>query len=116
MRPSILRWPAWNNGQHSRSGSGYGVKVPIEDRAAYFNRSWKTVTLVLPLEDGSREVQLNVAKASFWSDVCRELISAEIGKWLIARGLAPWPDRKPPKMEVVPEGPSRFAVKRAVAG
>ena len=83
MKSTILVWPAWNNGQHRSSGAGYGVKVPIENRAAYFDPSWEAVTVILPVGDGTREVRVNVAKASFWTHSCRELISAEIGKWLI---------------------------------
>jgi hypothetical protein len=74
------------------------------------------VTIVLPLEKGTRAAEVNIAKASFWTEACREVISAEIGKWLIARGLAPWPDRRPPRLEVIPDGVRRFAVKRVLPG
>ena len=106
-----LVWTVWNNGQHRASGAGYGLRVPRADRDAYFDRSWTSVTVILPLDESTQAVEVNIAKASFWKEACRELISIEIGKWLIARRLAPWPDRRPPRLEVVPDGDRRFVVK-----
>jgi hypothetical protein len=114
-KPTTLVWAAWNNGQHRASGAGYGLKVPREDRDAYFHRSWTSVTVILPVDEGTQVVEVNIAKASFWTEACRELISVEIGKWLIARGLAPWPDRRPPRLVVVQDAVRRFVVNRVLA-
>jgi hypothetical protein len=103
-KSTTLVWTAWNNGQHRLSGAGYGIKVPREDRDVWFQPSWTTVTVILPVHEGGQAVEVNIAKASFWTEACRELISIEIGKWLIARGVAPWPAGRPPRLEVVPEG------------
>lgn len=68
---------AWNNGQHHASGAGYGFKVARTDRDRFFETSWESVILVLP---NGIEIDVNIAKDSFWSDSCRELISKGIGQ------------------------------------
>lgn len=57
-----MKVTAWNNGQHSKNGAGYGVRLSTEDRDREFKRSWDTVTI--ELEDGG-EIQVNVDKESF---------------------------------------------------
>jgi len=96
---------AWNNGAHHASGAGYGLKVKAADRDAYFRRHWRTATIELP--NGVCPV-LNIDKASFWSLSCRELISRDIGRWLLQTGLAPWPADKPPKLIMEPATGGRF--------
>lgn len=110
-----LTWTAWNNGTHLKSGAGYGFKVPIPDRDRFFERRWRSVILELPAVTGHTETEVNVAKASFWSDSCHELISRDIGKWLRANGLATWRLSQPPKVRVELVGERRFRVKR-IAG
>lgn len=102
-----MRWTAWNNGSHATSGAGYGLKVPASDRDQRFDRRWKTVVVELP--DGN-EVEVNVAKASFWS-TCRELIHRDIGRWLRASGRAPWQSGSPPSVSVEVAGARRFRVR-----
>jgi hypothetical protein len=97
---------AWNNGQHHRTGAGYGFKLRVEDRDKYFKRSWSTVFVSLP--GVSDEVELNIAKSSFWGGTCRELISREFGQWLIQRGYAPWDSGVPPKFQLVPTRDNHF--------
>ena len=104
-----MKVTAWNNGQYSETGAGYGVKLSVEDRDREFNRSWKTVTLEL---EGGGSIQVNVAKKSFWSESCRELIHAEIGRWMLAHGLAPWPKGDPPKLQLVSTGDAKFKLCR----
>ena len=36
---------------------------------------------------------------SFWGPQCREVISRDIGRWLIDQDHAPWPDSQPPPTE-----------------
>jgi hypothetical protein len=93
---------AWNNGQHLTSGAGYGLKISISDRDKYFRREWQTIFLLL--ENQANPIEVNVAKPSFWSPVCRELIHAEIGRWMLQNSLAPWPKGKPPKLVLEPTG------------
>lgn len=105
-----MTWVAWNNGRHHASGAGYGLKIPVTDRDAFFRRDWNSVVLELPSLDGTTNVDLNVAKPSFWNSTCHEVISKEIGLWLREQGLAPWPAGKPPKLRVTARGERRFRV------
>lgn len=95
---------AWNNGKHHESGAGYGFKITASDRDRYFQKSWKSVIVVLP---GDEEVEVNVAKASFWTGTCRELINQRLGNWLIENGHAPWPKGQPPIFHLTVKG-NRF--------
>ena len=61
---------------------------------------------------GSCFDEVNVGKKSFWNLGCGELIHREIGQWLRANRLVPWPYRRPPKLLLVPvEGP-RFRLQK----
>lgn len=100
---------AWNNSEHHTSGGGYGVRVNAEDRADFFERNWKTVQI--NMEGSSAWIEMNVAKKSFWRKDCGELISKEIGKWLIKNGLAPWEKGSPPKLKLEPDE-KRFRLSR----
>ena len=104
-------WTAWNNGSHHSTGAGYGLKVPIADRDAHLDRSWKYIKLDLPSDAGTETIQVSIDKPSFWDETCRELISKQIGIWLIEFRLAPWPRGKPPKFEVELVGPGHFALR-----
>ena len=83
----------WNNGHRHASGAGYGIKITMQDREQFFNRSWQSV--MLHLNDYSIPIEVNVAKASFWNKTCGELIKKDIGIWLIqndcALGTLGWP-------------------------
>ena len=74
------------------------VKRAADDRDRYFRRDWETIEL--ELAGYARVVKVNVAKPSFWNFSCRELIHAEIGRWLIDNGLSPWNRGKPPKLSL----------------
>ena len=97
---------AWNNGQRHRTGAGYGFKLSAEDRDRHFKKIWPTVFVSLP--GVTQEVEVNIAKSSFWGRTCRELISRDFGQWLIARHYAPWASGNPPKFELVPIGGNHF--------
>lgn len=105
-----MRVTAWNNGKHSKSGSGYGFKISISDRDRFFNREWKIISL--RFEDSNKEIDINIDKVSFWSKICRELISKEIGKWLIVNGFAPWPKGYPPKFRLIPIRDNKFSLSK----
>lgn len=89
---------AWNNGSHFNNGNGYGIKISSKDRDQYFRREWRVI--ILELEGEEKNVEVNIAKDSFWNSTCRELISVRIGKWLIKKGFAPWPTGQPPELEL----------------
>lgn len=103
-------WTAWNNGEYNPSGVGYGFRITYENRIKYFQRTWKSVIVILPAEDNNIEVTVNVDKKTFWSPSCGELISKEIGNWLIKRGLFRWPKGQPPKLKVAIDGDIRFKI------
>jgi hypothetical protein len=97
-----MKATGWSNGRPTQTGSGYGLKLSADDRNQHFRRGWSFVTirigdelLTVPLSDG------------FWHD-CIELRSRDIGEYLLRRGLAPWPKRRPPTLELVPEGGAIF--------
>lgn len=108
MSMPVAEVTAWNNGQHCRSGAGYGLKLAAGDRDRLFDRAWKGVVLKLP--GGRDEISVNIAKLSFWDASCSELIHKEIGRWLLDAGLAPWPYRHPPKFDLERVGERQFRV------
>ena len=103
---------AWNSGKHHTSGAGYGLKIGIVDRDRYLDPTWKTVFLYL--EGNSHPVEINITKQSFWGPTCREFINKEIGVWLRANNLAPWPKSKPPKLSMEVLGNREFKVLKPV--
>lgn len=88
---------AWNNGSSRQTGSGYGLKVRLEDRDKEFRHEWNSVLIMLP---NGKKVTVNINKDSFWGRACRELISKDIGAWLIENGFAPWAKGHPPKFSL----------------
>jgi hypothetical protein len=99
----------WNNGSHSATGAGYGLRIAREDRDRYFNEAWGHAVFDLA---GEAEATTRLS-ASFWRS-CTELRSAELGRWMRRHGIAPWPKGRPPQFEVRPVGGNRFTV--AVVG
>ena len=97
---------AWNNGSHQASGAGYGIKLTPRDRDMYFRKP----EVFLNLEGRAGDIPVNTDKQSFWNDTCRELISKEIGLWLIDNGKAPWEKGRPPKLQLEPAGKRTFKV------
>ena len=102
---------AWSNGQPSATGSGLDLSVSHADRDRFFKPHWTTVTIELPRKETSNAVQVNVGKPSFWHK-CPELISKEIGIWLMEEGFAPWPPGKPPRFNLVQSAEASFRVER----
>jgi len=78
------------------------------DRDLHFQPSWHSVVVAI---SGSREVEVSISK-SFWRD-CSELRSAEIGRWMLQAGLAPWPAYSPPEFVLEPAGVRRFVLSRS---
>lgn len=115
MATSTFACRAWNNGSWLRSGAGYGIKIPKRERDAIFNPAWKNVILEFPRGNVPQKATVNIAKKSFWTDACRELICKEIGLWLISKGLAPWPKGKPPVLCVEVVRDNHFRVTHAKA-
>ena len=100
----------WNNGDHQKSGAGYGVKLNADDRDRFFKRDWETI--ILEMEGKPDSIKVNVAKPSFWGTKCKELINVEIGRWLIQNRLAPWKKGYPPRLRLIPIKSNRFLLKK----
>ena len=98
----------WNNGHSHASGAGYGIKITMQDRERFFNRSWQTV--ILHLSGNTNPIEVNVAKPSFWNRTCGELISQEIGIWLQRNNIATWPSRRPHRVRMTVIGEREFNV------
>ncbi|MBW8012585.1 MAG: hypothetical protein FVQ83_15325 [Chloroflexi bacterium] len=98
---------AWTNGTHSIKGS-YGFKITIEDRDKYIKQEWDFI--ILELEGEIEPFKVNVKKASFWDDTCRELIKFQIRDWLWRNGHAPWPKGEPPKFDMILISGNKFSV------
>ncbi|WP_434512148.1 hypothetical protein [Desulfitobacterium sp. AusDCA] len=50
---------AWNNGKHSLTGAGYGLKLDEKDRDYFFDKDWTEVILELDGEDDAVLVNIN---------------------------------------------------------
>lgn len=98
----------WSNGSpNNDTGAGYGIRLSPSDRDRWFRQDWSNVTL--HLEDGGK-TQVNVSP-SFWR-CCTELRHKAIGRFLIDRGLAPWPKGSPPRLSLEPMGGRHFRLSR----
>jgi len=100
----------WHNGNPSKTGSGYGLKISIDDRDTYFKKSAKSVVLHLSGQTGT--ISVNTDKSSFWSPICRELVSKDIGAWLIANKMGKWARWSPPKLTMISLGNNEFRLKK----
>ena len=98
----------WNNSHYHASGAGYGLKISFEDRERFFNRDWQNV--ILHLSGYPRPIEANVAKASFWSRTCGELIKKDIGIWLQRNNRARWNNGHPYEVRFTVVGEREFNV------
>ncbi len=105
---------AWNNGAHSRNGSGYGFRVSPEDRDAFFKKEWESI--VLEIEGESEPVEVKVDREAFWSEEGRELHSQELGRWMRKNGLAPWGRGNAPVIALDPIKDNRFHIAKPKSG
>jgi hypothetical protein len=99
---------AWNIGSHNRNGNGYGLKVKIADRDAFFNKEWDVI--LVEIEGEEQPVEIKINKDAFWSEKSQELVSTVLGKWMRKNGLAPWHQGNPPTIELDPIEENRFKI------
>ena len=111
MNEKAFTTTAWNCGTHSKTGAGYGIKIDAGDRDNNFDKTWNQAILLL--EGESKPIMVNTNKKSFWNATCRELISQEIGLWLINNAKAPWPKQHPPKLIMTHIKDNQFEVRFA---
>jgi hypothetical protein len=99
-----MKVSGWSKGSaNNRTGAGYGVRIPYDDRDRYFQRSWGSVEVVL---DDGRIVDISLSE-KFWT-TCPELRSSMIGRWMLDLGVIPWAKGKPPEFDLEPIGDRRF--------
>jgi hypothetical protein len=77
-------------------GKVLGIRIGQENRRRYFIREWKRIEIEI---DG--QAHIFSLPQGFWGRR-PEVQGIEIQNWLIAQGLAPWPKRRTPKVELVP--------------
>jgi hypothetical protein len=91
-----MRVTGWHNGGPERTKpAGYGVRLAKSDCDGYFRQTWPAVTVEL---GNGRKVTVRLT-GTFWT-TCHELRSAEIGRWLLDEGLAPWTRGHPPALNL----------------
>ncbi len=89
---------AWNNGNPDyNSGAGLGLHIFTNYEKNIFGKKFETIDLYYNGELIAKDV--NVTDKN-----CPELISSEIGKWLIDNGWHDWPDGKPYKFKLSQRG------------
>jgi hypothetical protein len=88
-------------------GGTFGIRVSKKDAAEYFSPYWELVQIEI---DG--QIRSFPLHASFWKS-CPEFRGGRIQEWLLKSGLAPWPEGKPPKLELIPRGGPLFRLEVA---
>jgi len=101
-----MRAVGWHNGGPPTEPSGYGLKVTPAERDRAFDKTWDEVVVDL---DGGEEMRVALTP-SFWRR-CSELRSAEIGRWLLGQGAAPWPKSSPPGIALRQVEGNRFTAR-----
>jgi len=96
----------WHSGRPGDEPKGYGLRLSPGDRDRNFDTTWTSVEVEL---DGGSTVTVPL-NPSFWRS-CPELRSEEIGSWLIAAGVAPWPLGDPPSAVVRQVEGNRFTAR-----
>lgn len=103
---------AWTNGKPRPTGSGYGLRLRKEDRAAVVDPAWTSVELILT-HPGEEPCVVNASvPPSFWRD-CPHFKSREIGRWFLRHRFAPWPYRQPTQFRIEVTGPGQFTISLA---
>lgn len=109
-----MRATGWHNGGPSQTPGSYGIKFTADDRDRHFDPAWESVVLEM---DGFGATVIGLTE-SFWRK-CSELRTADVGRWLLDAGAAPWTRGSPPTTAVEPLGGARFAarvIKRRTLG
>lgn len=97
----------WRIGSPNIStGAGFGIRIKIEDREAFFQRDWKTIRIEI---SPGKTFRVNLS-GSFWA-ACPELRSKWLGRWMLEKGLAPWSKSSPPRINLDPIGDGLFRLK-----
>jgi hypothetical protein len=82
------------SGSDMASGSHTKTEINIS------NAKWRSVSIELPHGDNFVAIEANIDRSSFWEECC-ELRGKEIRQWMYRERHAPWPERVPPKFQVI---------------
>jgi hypothetical protein len=85
---------AWNNGAHSRNGTGYGFRIHSADRDEFFQKEW--LEILVDVDGEAEPAKVTIPVEAFWSENGKELICPAVGRWLRRNGMAPWGKGNPP--------------------
>jgi len=83
-----------------------GVRVGRANVERFFERHWDLV--LIKVENETIPVKLT---KGFWT-MFPELRSPAIGDWMRKKGLAPWPEGRPPELRLIPMGGNRFRLEK----
>ena len=93
----------WKGGKfRGTQGVALGVRVGRAFAERFFDKDWDVVVVEIEGEP----VLVKITK-TFWT-TCPELRSPAIRSWMKKKGLAPWPEGRPPEMRLTPMGRNRF--------
>jgi len=93
----------WKSGPFDRRQRDVlGIRVGREFARRFFEKDWQFVLV----EVEGETIPIKITK-TFWT-TCPELRSPTIGSWMRKKGLAPWPEGKPPEMRLTPMGRNSF--------
>ena len=68
--------------------------------------------MLIDLQGEEKPIYINIQKESFWNGSCQELISKEIGVWIIKNKFVPWDKGYPPKFKLIPIEKNHFRLER----
>lgn len=92
----------WRNGRRDRAGIVYGVRVSRTDRDRFFDTCTPEVSIEV-----EGKLACKTLSSSFWSG-CSEIRHPAIAEFIVRRGLAEWPARKPHLLSLEPVKKNRF--------
>ena len=101
-----IKVSGWNNGDHSSTGAGYGIRIGKKNRDLHFDRGWNKAIIEI---EGHKTVSTNIT-STFWT-TCPELRSKYIGQWMILKKLAPWSKGNVPELILEQKEENRFILK-----
>ena len=93
----------WKSGKFdARRAVALGLRVGRENVERFFGKNWDLVLVQIE----NQTISMKVTK-TFWT-TCPELRNPAIGAWMRKKALVPWPNGKPPEMQLIPMGRNRF--------
>ena len=106
-KKDIIEVSAWHNSKPTKTGAGYGIRVPKEH--IMLVKNWEQIKFL-----GNQEYEiLNRNNRKDYTDKCPEIRSKLIGLYLIKEELTDWQPKKPPKLKLKNEGEGVFTLSKS---